>query len=87
MDKFQNIEIKKLSQRKQLELKWYPKIKLIYVRIYSLYGYYWAYKLFNKNYELPYWEQWFLWSFAMLSLYFFAREERLDGFFNNQNKS
>lgn len=87
MEKFEDIDIKNLPYRKQLELKWYPKLKWIYVKFYSLYGYYWAYKLFNKNYDLPYWEQWVLWVFAMISLYFFAREERLDGFFDNvENK-
>ncbi|MNT82324.1 hypothetical protein D3C72_2220380 [compost metagenome] len=83
MKKFDEIDFEKLSYSKQLEMKWYPKIKWIYVKFYSIYGYYWAYKLFNKNYSLPYWEQWTLWIFAMLSLYFFARDERLDNFFDN----
>lgn len=83
MKKFEEIDFERLSFRKQLEMKWYPKIKWIYVKFYSIYGYYWAYKLFCKNYDLPYWEQWALWIFAMLSLYFFARDERLDNFFDN----
>jgi len=82
MNKFEDIDITKLSKRKQLEMKWYPKIKLIYFKVYSIYGFYWGYKLFTMNYELPYWEQWALWTFAMSSLYFFGREERLDSFFN-----
>ncbi len=74
-------EINQLSKRKQFEMLWlYPKIKWIYARFYSWYGFYWAYKLCKHDYEIPYWEQWALWFFAMASLYFFAREERLDGF-------
>lgn len=78
-------EISKLSKRKQIEMTWfYPKIKWIYVRFYSWYGFYWAYKLYVKDYNIPGWEQWSLWFFTMTSLYFFAREERLDGFFDNK---
>lgn len=81
--KIKQAEIEKLSKRKQLEMNWlYPKIKWIYVRFYSWYGFYWAYKLIVNDHELPAWEHWALWSFAMMSLYFFAREERLDGFFD-----
>ncbi|MGO4905803.1 hypothetical protein ACEN2F_10065 [Flavobacterium sp. W20_MBD1_R3] len=61
-------------------------MKWIYVRFYSAYGYYWGYKLFKLDYEIPYWEQWTLWIFAMMSLYFFAREEGLDGFYDNLKK-
>jgi len=45
MKKFEEIDFEKLSSRKQLEMKWYPKIKWIYVKFYSIYGYYWAYKI------------------------------------------
>ncbi len=83
--KFTEEEINSLPKNKKAEMKYlYPKAKWIYVRFYSYYGFYWAYKLFNKNYDIPYWEQWALWTFAMLSLYFFAREERLDGFIPNK---
>ncbi|HLV40648.1 MAG TPA: hypothetical protein VKY37_00085 [Brumimicrobium sp.] len=74
-------EIEKLSKRKQIEILYiYPKIKWIYVRFYSWYGFYWLYKIIMKDFEVPYWEQIAIWLFAMMSLYFFAREERLDGF-------
>lgn len=86
MGKFAQEEIEKLSYRKQLELKWYPYIKWFYFKGYSLYGFYWGYKLYKQNYELPYWEQWALWLFAMLSLYFFGREERLDNFSINKTR-
>ncbi len=80
-----NFDINKLSTRKQIEMRYlYPATKWLYVRYYSFYGFYWAYKLIAGNYELPMWEQWSLWFFAMASLYFFAREEGLDGFFNDK---
>lgn len=78
-------EIASLPKRKQMEMKWfYPKIKWLYVRFYSWYGFYWAYKLYKHNFDIPVWEQWALWFFAMASLYFFAREERLDGFLDKK---
>ena len=78
-------EFSSLSKRKQIEMKWfYPKVKWIYVRFYSLYGFYWAYKLFQSDFNIPIWEQWAIWFFAMSSLYFYAREERLDGFFDKK---
>jgi len=70
-------ELNQVSKRKQIEIKLYPSIKWLYFKGYSLYGYYWGYKLIIQNYELPYWEQWALWVFAMMSLYFFGRDERL----------
>ena len=83
-----NYDINKLSERKKIEMKYiYPKMKWFYARFYSFYGFYWAYKLIVGNYEIPYWEQWALWTFAMLSLYFFSREEGLDGFYDEINKS
>lgn len=74
--------LEKLPYRKQLEMKWYPYIKWFYFKGYSIYGFYWAYKLIIQDYSLPYWEQWTLWLFAMLSLYLFGREEKLDNFYN-----
>lgn len=76
MENFTKEEIEKLPYRKRLEMKWYPYIKWFYFKGYSVYGFYWGYKLYKHNYELPYWEQWALWLFAMLSLYFL--EERND---------
>ena len=83
MEKFNVDEINKLPNRKKLEMKWYKHFKWFYFKAYSLYGYYWGYKLIVKDYNLPYWEHWALWLFAMLSLYFFGREEKLDNFFKN----
>ena len=83
MEKFNEDEINKLPNRKKLEMKWYKHFKWFYFKGYSLYGYYWGYKLIVKDYNLPYWEHWALWLFAMLSLYFFGREEKLDNFFKN----
>jgi len=78
-------DISKLPRRKQIEMLYiYPKIKWVYVRFYSWYGFYWAYKLIYNDYEIPAWEQWALWFFAMVSLYFFAREEGLDGFYETK---
>lgn len=82
MSKYSKEDIEKLPYRKRLEMKWYPYLKWFYFKAYSLYGFYWAYKLIVKDYSFPYWEQWALWLFAMLSLYFFGREEKLDNFFD-----
>ncbi len=82
---YRNYNIENLSKRKQVEMKYfYPGMKWLYARYYALYGFYWAYKLFMEDYTLPAWEQWSLWFFAMASLYFFSREEGLDGFFDKK---
>lgn len=79
---YNNYDLEKLPLRKKLEMKYfYPKTKWFYARFYSLYGFYWAYKLIVGNFTIPIWEQWALWSFAMMSLYFFSREHGFDGFF------
>jgi hypothetical protein len=84
---FTEKEIAALTKRKQMKMLWlYPQIQWLYVRFYSWYGFYWAYKLFKHDLDIPGWEQWALWFFAMASLYFFAREERLDGFFDKKMK-
>lgn len=85
--KYTEEEIELLPKRKQIEMKYiYPRIKWLYAKYFGLYGFYWAYKLFIKDYTIPAWEQWSLWFFAMASLYFFSREERLDGFFDSIKK-
>lgn len=84
MGKSTREEIEKLPYRKQLELKWYPFVKWFYFKGYSLYGFYWGYKLYNQNYELPYWEQWALWLFALLSLYFSGEKSDLIIFLINK---
>jgi hypothetical protein len=83
---YKDYDLNKLPPRKRYEMKYlYPITKWIYVRYYSFYGFYWAFKLFKGNFNLPIWEQWSICFFAMCSLYFFAREEGLDGFFKTNN--
>lgn len=83
--KISDEEMSSLPKRKQMEMKYfYPFIKWTYARFFGWYGFYWAYKLIVQDFTIPLWEQWALCFFAMSSVYFFAREERLDGFFNKK---
>lgn len=68
---YRDFDLNNLPERKRIEMKYlYPAMKWIYARYYSMYGFYWAYKLITGNYNLPAWEQWSIWFFAMASLYF-----------------